>query len=124
MVPANSSVGLNFDLYVDQFAEAEPCLDIDPDNWPDEWPDECALLATAEVLIGDDVSTQVVLTQVTMSTPLIPYPSCEFDYHLVDGNFVSNQVRVSDICICTLPTVGDGTVVWGLSLYPVRTEKP
>ncbi len=109
VVPANSSVGLNFDLNVHQFAEAEPCLT--------ESQDECALLATAEVLIDGEL-----LTQVTMSTPLIPYPSCGFEY----TNFVSDVVTVSDICIWTLPPNGKltKTGVWEITLYPVIPEKP
>ena len=52
LVPANSSVWMGFDLYVHQFQEAAPCLNGDD---PQAWPDECALLATAEVLIDGSV---------------------------------------------------------------------
>ncbi len=123
VVPANSSVWLRFYLYVHQFEEAKPCLAIDPDSWPDE----CALLASAEVLIND-----VLLTQTTMSTPLMPDPPCKFTYtfSLEPDKVVSDQVPVSDICIWTLPewpdsATGSVTGVWEITLTPTHDpDKP
>jgi len=59
--------------------------------------DECALPATAEVFIGEDL-----LTQETMSTPLMPYLRCDLDEEL-DG-----------VCIWTPPQTG----VWKITLAP------
>jgi hypothetical protein len=67
---------------------------------------ECALLATAEVFRNG-----VLLTQVTESTPFVPYPACPFGY---DGNFKSNTILVSDYCIWTPPKTG----VWEITLTP------
>jgi hypothetical protein len=119
-VPKVFSIGAKKDATVDfsrtvrEFEEAGPCLVADP---PGSWPDECALLATAEVLIGENL-----LKQVTMSTPLVPYPSCGFKY---DNNFVSNSVPVSDICIWTLPPNGEltKTGVWEITLAPTPPDK-
>jgi hypothetical protein len=93
---------------VSEFEEAGPCLVA-----------ECALLATADVLRDGDR-----LTQVTMSTPLMPIVSCGFTYSGGDNNFVSNTVSVSDICIWTLPAVGEGAGVWGITLDPDLPDRP
>lgn len=93
---------------VSEFEEAGPCLVA-----------ECALLATADVLRDGDR-----LTQVTMSTPLMPIASCGFTYSGGDNNFVSNTVSVSDICIWTLPAVGEGAGVWGITLDPDLPDRP
>ena len=100
-VPANSSVWLNFYRYAHQFDEADGC----------EVGDECALLATAEVLIDG-----VPLTQTTTSTPLMPYPACDFTY---DGD-QSSDVTVSDLCIWTPPKTG----VWKITLTPTAPDNP
>jgi hypothetical protein len=71
---------------------------------------ECALLATAEVFRNG-----VLLTQVTDSTPFVPYPACEFEYD-EDDNFKSDTIPVSDYCIWTFPTGKTG--VWEITLTP------
>ncbi len=81
--------------------------------------DECPLPATATVFVNGSV-----LTQATMSTPLMPYPSCGFEYGFVNDDFVSNSVLVSDMCIWTLPIDGDRTGVWEITLYPTLPDKP
>jgi hypothetical protein len=107
VVPANSSVWLRFYLFVHQLAEADDC----------EVGDECSLLATATVLIDE-----VPLTQTTMTTPLIPYPACGFEY---DGVVQENEVLVPvepydvDLCIWTPPQTG----VWKITLAPTRPDK-
>ena len=70
--------------------------------------EECALLATAEVF-----RYGVLSTQVTDSTPFVPYPACPFEY---DGNFKSNTISVSYYCIWTFPTGRTG--VWEITLTP------
>jgi len=78
---------------VSEFPDSGDCLD----------GEECPLLATAEVLIGVNP-----LTQVTMSTPLIPYPSCNF-----------NEVS-GGVCIWTPPQTG----VWKITLAPTPPNNP
>ena len=122
VVPANSSVWMGFYLYVDQFLEAAPCLTpYNPDK-PEAWPDECALLATAEVHIDDNVATQ---TQ--MSMPLMPEPPCDFTYELVGDE--PNQVRtgtrdepLSGVCIWT--PGAEWTGIWKVTLDPTPPKNP
>ena len=107
VVPANDSVSLKFYLSVGQFAEADDC----------EVGDECGLLATAAVLIDE-----VPLTQTTMTTPLMPYPACGFEYRgLVQANEVTVPVEAHDVdlCIWTPPQTG----VWKITLAPTPPDK-
>ena len=65
--------------------------------------EECELPVTVTVLRGTDL-----LTQETMSTPLMPYPPCGF------GDEPSGHALVSEVCIWTPPRTGG----WRVSLYP------
>jgi hypothetical protein len=121
LVLANSKVWTGFYLYVDQFDEAAPCLtDYDPED-PDAWPDECALLATAEVLVDG-----IVATQTQMSMPLMPEPPCDFTYGWVgDGlSEVWTGIReepLSGVCIWK---PGDYTGIWKVTLTPTPPKNP
>ena len=89
---------MNFYLRVDQFLEADPCLtEYDPEE-PEAWPDECALLATAKVLVGNDV-----IAQTQMSMPLMPDPPC---------GFVNGEATLTggEVCIWKPPSSGEWTV--------------
>lgn len=79
---------------VEDFAEFDDCF----------VGDECPLPASAEVFIGEDL-----LTQVTMSTPLMPYLPCNFIEDPVDG-----------VCIWTPPQTG----VWKITLAPTPPDNP
>jgi len=126
-IEPNSSENVGFWRTVSEFVEeAGPCL-VDDD--PYGGPDECPLPATAEVFINvtdGNLLTGDLLTQVTMSTPLMPIQSCGFEY---DADFIrsTSQVTVSDICIWTLPEIGEvetRTGVWGITLDPDLPDNP
>jgi len=108
VVPANSSVWLKFSLNVNQFAEAVGCA----------VGDECALLATAAVYINGNL-----LTQATMSTPLMPYPACGFEYDedLVQTNEVLVPVEADDPDLCIWTPLKTG--VWKITLAPTPPDK-
>jgi hypothetical protein len=107
VVPANSHVWMTFYMFADQFVEAAPCL---APIEPEDWPKACALLATAEVLIHNDVSNAYELvTQTQMSTPLYPDPPCNFEEPITPGE-VSGEVTGGEVCIWVPPETGEWTV--------------
>ncbi len=112
-IEAKEDATVNFSRTVREFEEAGLCPVADPGDWPDE----CALLATAEVFRNGDL-----LTQVTNSTPFVPYPACGFEYEYdEDDNPKSNTISVSDYCIWTVPTGKTG--VWEITLTPPDDAK-
>jgi hypothetical protein len=100
VVPANSTVSENFYLYVDQFSEAVPCLTGDENTWPAE----CSLLATAQVLINEGVTTQT-----EMSVTPMPDPPCDF----VNG---TAPLKAGKVCIWKPASSGE----WTVSVTPVK----
>jgi len=95
-IPANDSVTINtFSFLVSESSEAMACIAIGQ---------ECGVPASVQVKVGD-----VLVTEQTMSTRLMPYPPCDFG----NGD-VSDTVPVSDVCIWTPPQTG----VWKITLPP------
>lgn len=123
-VPANSSVWMKFDLYAHQFTEAVDCLRDDP-----EPAEDCALLATAEVLIYDEENDAYEsVTQTEMSMPLYPEPPCDFKYDWVGEEpdrvvwTGTHEEPLSGVCIWT--PGADRTGIWKVTLDPTPPRNP
>jgi len=96
VLSANETQTLEFSRAVSQF----PGRCVEPGE-------ECDLVAKAAVLLGTEV-----MTQATMSTPLMPYPSCGLEDEVADVT--------GGTCIWNPPNAG----TWTVSLEPTPPSNP
>ncbi len=108
IIPAKGRVTMidRFAFLVSDSARAMACI---------AKPEDCGVSASVEIHIGG-----VLVTEQTMSTPLMPYPPCGFEYGVIGETLLSIEVTVPgesydvDLCIWTPPRTG----VWEITLNP------